>query len=144
MIFPALPVMLVALLPIIIVEALVLRRFLTTSLSTATVAAGIANLASTFVGVPVAWFLLVAVQLLTGGDRAYGLSTPLRKVLAVTWQSPWLIPYERSLYWMIPTAGLVLLVPFFFASWYVEYLVTRRILKDADAIKTRRAVCTRI
>ncbi|HSB08465.1 MAG TPA: hypothetical protein VLM38_03055 [Blastocatellia bacterium] len=140
MIFPALPVMLVALLPIIVIEALVLRQYLTIPLSKAGEASGLANLASTFIGVPMTWVTLVAAQLLTGGGRAFGLKTLADKFLAVTWQTPWLIPYERNLYWMIPTAALVLLVPFFFVSWYLEYLVAGRILKDFDAKKTKRAV----
>ncbi|PVV17327.1 MAG: hypothetical protein B6D78_18975, partial [gamma proteobacterium symbiont of Ctena orbiculata] len=36
-------------------------------------------------------------------------------------------------YWMIPVAGLVLLVPFFFVSWWSEYLVTKKILQDHPA-----------
>jgi hypothetical protein len=34
---------------------------------------------------------------------------------------------------MIPIAGLVLLVPFFFVSWWSEYLVSKRILKHCSA-----------
>jgi hypothetical protein len=49
------------------------------------------------------------------------------KVLAVTWQAPWLIPYEEDLNWMIPVAGLVLLIPFFFASWWSEYFVSKKL-----------------
>lgn len=140
MIFLAIPVMLVALLPIIGLEALVLRYSTSITFKEATRAAALTNLASTLPGIPITWFLLVALQLLTGGGAAYGLKTPLTRLLAVTWQAPWLIPYDSDLYWMIPAAGLFLLIPFFFASWLVEYLVARRLLHQVDPTDTWRGV----
>ena len=47
---------------------------------------------------------------------------------------------NQDMHWMIPTAGLVLLVPFFFASRFVEYFVAEQILSDAEAIKIKHAV----
>ncbi len=93
----------------------------------------ISNLVSTLAGVPLTWLLLVLVQMVAGGGGAFGLDTMLGKVLSVTFQAAWLIPYESELYWMIPVAGLVLLVPFFFVSWWSEYLVTKKILQDHPA-----------
>ena len=84
--------------------------------------------------------LLVILQMMTGGGGSHGLDTPLKKFLAVTWQSPWLIPYESELYWMVPTAALVLLIPFFFASWFIEYQVGKRILRDIESTKIKEAV----
>ena len=140
MIFVAIPVMVVALLPVVFLEAIVLRYSLVITYKQATKASFLTNLASTLLGIPMSWLLLVLIQTITGGDRAYGLKTPLTKFLAVTWQAPWLIPYESDLYWMIPAAGLFLLIPFFFVSWCVEYLVARRILKGVNPISTRRGV----
>lgn len=140
MIFLAIPVMVIALLPIISLEAFALCRSLSLPFNQALRVATFANLASTLVGIPITWLLLVAVQLVTGGGAAYGLKTPLTKFLSVTWQAPWLIPYESDLHWMIPAAGLFLLIPFFFASWYVEYLVAKRILKRVDPNDTWRGV----
>jgi len=140
MIFVAIPVMVVTLLPVVCLEAIVLRCSIGITYKQATKASFLTNLASTLLGIPMSWLLLVLIQMITGGDRAYGLKTPLTKFLAVTWQAPWLIPYESDLYWMIPAAGLFLLIPFFFVSWCVEYLVARRILKGVDPISTRRGV----
>jgi hypothetical protein len=140
MIFVAIPAMILALLPIIGIEAIVLRHSISITFREATRIAALMNLASTLLGIPITWFLLVAVQLLTGGGRAYGLKTPLTRFLAVTWQAPWLTPYESDLYWMIPAAGLFLLIPFFFASWYVEYLVADRLLKHVDPAATWQGV----
>src|SRR5262249_42902749 len=74
------------------------------------------NLVSTLAGVPLTWGLLVCLQMLGGGGAAWGIETPRQKLLAVTLQSPWLIPYEQNLDWMIPAAAAVLCLPFFFMS----------------------------
>jgi hypothetical protein len=128
MLFVTFPAMFVALVPIIWIEAHYALRRLGLAYRQALGVSAAANAASTVIGLPVTWLVLVGVQLLTGGGNAYGLQTLPDKLLAVTWQSPWLIPYEGELVWMIPAATLCLLVPFFFASALVEYQVARRML----------------
>ncbi|HBH27131.1 MAG TPA: hypothetical protein DDX54_07005 [Rhodospirillaceae bacterium] len=140
MIFISMPLMLAALVPIIAIEAFVLARSLNLSGKSAALASLTANAASTLVGVPLTWVVLVLVQVLTGGGFAYGMVRLLTKILAVTWQAPWLIPYADDLYWMIPTAQLVLLIPFFFASWFVEHKIVRWMWRDLDPAVARAAV----
>lgn len=120
MLLLTLPAMVVALIPVIVIEAVVLGRALNVSAVSRLKSVSIANVTSTVVGVPFTWIDLVALQGITGGTKGYGIATPTQKLLAVTWQAPWLIPYEGDLYWMVPTASLVLLVPFFFASYVIE------------------------
>jgi hypothetical protein len=129
MIFLVMPAFGLSIIPIILIEAVYLSRKMGLVFREAAKATTISNLISTLVGIPVTWLLLVIIQILAGGG-AYGLDTTRGKVLSVTLQAPWLIPYESELYWMIPTAGLFLLVPFFFVSWWSEYLVSKQILKD--------------
>jgi hypothetical protein len=128
MLFVTFPAMVAALVPIIWIEAHYGLRRLGLTYRQALGVSAAANAASTVIGLPVTWLVLVGVQLLTGGGNAYGLRTLPDKLLAVTWQSPWLIPYEEELVWMMPAATLCLLVPFFFASAFVEYQVARRML----------------
>ena len=128
MIFLTCPAMLVGLVPIIVIEAYVLSMRLGLSLGAAAKVASVTNAASTLIGIPVAWILLVLLQMFTGGGNAYGIETAWKKFLAVTWQAPWLVPYEEDLGWMVPSAGLTLLVPFFFASWFIEYHVAKLFL----------------
>lgn len=65
-------------------------------------------------------------------DGAEGLETPWQRIFAVTVQSPWLVPYEGDLHWMVPAAAMTLCVFFFFASVWVEYLVMRRLTPDVE------------
>jgi hypothetical protein len=140
MIFTTLPGMAIALVPVILVESYVLFKQLSIAGRSALKASSFANLASTVIGIPLTWIALVALQLVTGGGNAYGLDTAPRRLLAVTWQAPWLIPYGKNLRWMIPSATLTLLVPFFFVSWWIEYHVVRRTLKSTDRARVLIAV----
>ena len=129
MLFLAMPAFLISLVPIIAIETLYISKGMQLPLAQSLKTVSISNVASTVVGIPLTWFLLVLVQMVTGGGGAYGIDSVMGKILAVTWQAPWLIPYESDLNWMIPVAGLVLLVPFFFASWWSEYFVSKKLNK---------------
>jgi hypothetical protein len=132
MIFVTMPAMLIGLLPTIGIEAYIIKNNLNLIPKKAIITSTVANAISTTIGVPLTWGALVLLQMITGGGGAHGLQTFFKKFLAVTWQAPWLIPYESDLGWMVPTAMLVLLVPFFFVSWRVEYLIVWKMNKLLD------------
>ena len=140
MIFLAMPVLGLSIIPIIIIEAIFLSKKLELAVPSAFKTSTISNLVSTIIGIPLTWLLLVLIQMLAGGGGAFGLDTMPGKVLSVTLQAAWLIPYESDMHWMIPVAGLVLLVPFFFASWWSEYFVSKKILKEHSAQRVKIAV----
>jgi hypothetical protein len=132
MLYLQLPLLTIVLLPVIALETLVLQRRLRLPVGRALVGATLANLASTFVGFPLAWSALFLLQLVTGGLRSWGLGNPALRVAAVTWQAPWLVPYDDDLYWMIPAASLTLLVPCFPVSAWMEGRLLRWLWADAN------------
>lgn len=140
MLFLAMPVFLISLVPIIAIETIYISKGLELTLGQSLKTVSISNVVSTIIGIPFTWFLLVLVQMITGGGGAYGINSVMGKVLAVTWQAPWLIPYEEELNWMIPVAGLVLLIPFFFASWWSEYFVSRKLNKTLPSLSVKNSV----
>lgn len=140
MLFVTLPAMMISLVPIIAVEAFILSRRLHLALRQTWKPVAAANIFSTLVGVPLTWLALALLEAFTGGGQAYGIATAREKFLAVTWQAPWLIPYDSDLHWMVPTAMLVLLVPFFFVSWLSEYQVARRMLPDVAPYQVNRGM----
>lgn len=140
MIFLVMPVFGLSIIPIILIEAIYLSKKLEIKASSAVKTAIFSNLVSTIFGIPLTWLLLVLIQMLAGGGGTFGLDTTLGKVLSVTLQAPWLIPYQSDLHWMIPVAGLVLLVPFFFVSWWSEYYVSKDFLKEYSAQRISVAV----
>ena len=140
MIILVMPALGLSIIPIIAIEAMFLSKKLVLAVPRAFKTTTISNLASTIVGIPLTWLLLVLIQMLAGGGGAFGIDTALGKVLAVTLQAAWLIPYESDLHWMIPVAGLVLLVPFFFVSWWSEYFVSKKMLKEHSVQRVKIAV----
>lgn len=131
MIILAVPVFAISIVPIILIESYYLSKSLLLNLRETIKIVSLSNLVSTIVGIPLTWIGLVFLQMITGGGKAYGLDSVLEKIISVTWQSPWLIPYESDLDWMVPVAGTVLLIPFFFVSWWSEYLVTKLYTKTS-------------
>ena len=134
------PAMVLLLIPVIVIEWAILRRNL--QLSTVHLLGGstIANLVSTALGVPLAWCFMLVVGLVTTQGRAFGLDSPLEKLVAVTLQAAWLIPYESDMYWMIPSALITLLVPTFFLSVWLERYVYVRIWRLPNGNTVNRAV----
>lgn len=130
MLFVTWPEMLIALIPVVAIEAWIMKPRLKMAAGETLRLAGIANVTSAIVGIPLAWLALAGLELVsTRGGTAFGLDAPWRKLLAVTVQAPWLIPYESELYWMVPAATLALLPAYFFASWGIEFAVVRKLLE---------------
>jgi hypothetical protein len=79
-----------------------------------------ANFASTLVGYPLAWGVLLAVEIATTQGQAWGLGNFLKGFTASVLQAAWLIPYENDLDWIIPIATAINLLAAFFVSWILE------------------------
>jgi len=140
MLFVVWPSSWVLLFAIIPIESYVAARILKLPFRTVLKAFTNANLISTFVGIPITWIILVAMQMLSGGGSAWGLGTTIQKILSVTVQSPWLIPYSGQSGWMVPAAGISLCIPFYFVSVWVELRALNRILgTQSDGVTIRKA-----
>ncbi|MGB6875921.1 MAG: hypothetical protein WBD87_07780 [Candidatus Acidiferrales bacterium] len=122
------PLMLILLIPIIVVESLLCKKWLGLTTWEAMKSNACSNLLSTVVGIPMAWAAMFAVEL--GVSELTATSTtianwhsPLANVVSLLLGSAWLGPAEGKDVWIIPAATMVLLIPFFFASYGIEYLV---------------------
>ncbi|MBI4402920.1 MAG: hypothetical protein HY537_02090 [Deltaproteobacteria bacterium] len=121
------PFLVILLIPVCAIEVAVIVRRSQLSLTHLWKPVALANVASTFIGYPLAWLLQLAIEFITPrGGNALGLGTVWNRVFAVTIQSAWLIPYETALGWMIPIAGMVGLVPAFFISVWLEGTIERK------------------
>lgn len=141
------PLMLFALVPVILMEMYVAKRLLALPFKRSWKAVTDANVLSTVIGFPLLWFLLLVVQLFASGGDSYGLHSTWTVLYAVIIQAPWLIPYEEDLYWMVPIAGLYLLLPSFFVSVYSERFIYLRSWKELPkekimAFSWRSNACT--
>ncbi len=143
MIFVEWPAVILALVPVILIEAAVYRRQLGTTYRKALYPAGVANLASTFIGYPLAWILrligqfaltllLVLVMKLVGEPSGASMNSIPAKLVAAVVYSAWLPGEMYDARWMLPAASLVGLVPAYFVSVYSEAWVLRRLMRGED------------
>ena len=137
MILLTFPAMLAMLIPVILVEATLLRKWLGLQVWTAIKSSAAANVVSTLIGVPVAWgvtllfefFAFGAIMRIPAISRAADKwNSPLAHVVVTVLAPAWLGPDERNLYWMVPLATIVLLVPTFFLSVWIEAFVVDRMV----------------
>lgn len=127
------PIAWLAFFPVVIIESSIALKGLGLGFRRAFVVTAAANAVSTLVGIPITWFILVVVSIVTGGGVYRDLSIPTQALLAVSQDAPWLVPYEHELGWMIPVAAIFLCIPFYFASVWIEYLVVRRMVPNSAA-----------
>jgi len=119
-----LPPMWLGLVLVIIIEAFINSRILSIPFRKTVLPTTVGNIVSTIAGIPILWVVLSSIEAVFFGN-AIGLRTASAKLYAVTIQSPWLIPYERDLWWMIPAALLVFSVPCFAISVLIEAPINR-------------------
>jgi hypothetical protein len=138
MLMIAWPMMGAALIPIILIEWWSMRKSLP-SLAPKRLfyATTLSNLFSTLVGIPLAWIFMVGFIFLGYRINVTIETTP---ILNVTLGAAWLAPTGEQLSWMIPVALLVLLIPFFWASYWLEAFVTKRFFKQEDRRLIKKAV----
>ena len=133
------PPLIIGLLPIILIEALILRRYVPITKARSIKAMGLANLASTILGVPVTWFIVLLLQeavpsLYSAAARNASRRTPVIPDALLALSSPgWLPNLDAAHMWMLPVAMLVLLVVLFGSSWLLENEIAWRYLAPASS-----------
>lgn len=113
------PLLFILFLPIIIIEYGVMKKYTRSFSATAPLfwPLVIANLFSTLIGIPLTWIALVGIEVgvslfLPSGGVTLSYIWPLT--------APWLYPDTLQHNWMIVTALLILLIPFYFISAWTE------------------------
>ncbi len=125
------PALILTLVPVILLETEIFRRRMSLPYKKLLGAVAAGNAASTILGYPLSWAILLGVEFLSTRGFALGLRGFWAKVASVVLQAAWLAPYESQLYWMIPTAAFVGLIPAYFISVYSEGFVIGKILKES-------------
>jgi len=130
MIFLTLPMMVILLVPIIVVEGFLCKKWLGLTTWQAMKSNAVSNVASTVIGIPIVWALLLGLEYGTFEimDKAGFIQrwhSPMAKIILFFFTSAWVPLSDHQAIWWVPAAILALLVPFFFASYGVEYLVMR-------------------
>jgi hypothetical protein len=116
-----------AIIPVVLSETVLAKVLLRWRLVDALRWVSLANGVSTLLGIPIAWFLAVVMSALTGGG-GWGDGSVIGVLRSPAWLGP---GYIKDLGWAIPLALIVLCVPCFFISWWVEFAVLRRVVPDS-------------
>lgn len=148
MIVLELPGMAIALLPVVLLEAAIVRERLGVRFLDALAASLRANVLSTVAGVPLAWLCLLALQLWGGVAAAVAVQAlgveeegPATLLAAAVLPAAWIVPFSPA--WVagaLPLALAVFLVPSFLISLRLEEPVFRRRLVAIPAAAVRAAV----
>lgn len=150
MIFIEWPLMLCALVPVIVLEALLVRLWVPLSYREAFLGVGRANLYSTLVGIPMAWGIMFIIQiaslilLMPVGFAAvhwhWNLNSPPFRAVAFLASLAWEPSAKRQLFWVIPTAAALLLLPCFYVSIILERRSCLKSWTNSDPALVRRGV----
>jgi hypothetical protein len=149
MIVLQLPAMICALAPVIVIEALLIRRWVTLSHREAFTGIAKANLISTFIGVPAAWLIMCVFEFtatipLTAAvhDWYWKSDSPVLQAVGYLLTVAWLYPVpDEVAAWLVPAAAAVLLIPCFFVSVRLERSACLKSWVTSDPDAVRRGVC---
>ncbi len=136
------PMMAVLLIPVVAIEQWVVGRSVSLPGRTRWNGVIVCNLASTLLGWPIAWGLLLALQVVLepSVDNVSWLHSPMREVMQTIVTPAWLAPPTggRGL-WIVPLATLVLLLPYFLISFWIERACLLWYWKSSDAALVEQA-----
>lgn len=146
MIFVSFPIMLIALAPVIAVEAWTFWRGGLPTAAAIKMSAW-ANAVSTIAGIPVTWALVLLAEMITGAswdyfsrlvDPPHGMSSMWTEYVF----PGWIAPVDGTEGWAIPFAQFVLLFWFFWASVLIERFVAKRVCPEVQPARID-ALCLR-
>jgi hypothetical protein len=128
---------------VILIEAIIIKKRIGHSYIKAFRTVTLANLFSTFIGIPITWFVsIIFTQLILESTSPYKTQFPeiFRKA-------------ERVIELMIDSGGFLrppahvalfatifLLIPYYYMSVFSEHIVIKGFYKDVEPIKVKRAV----
>jgi hypothetical protein len=141
MLMLAFPAAFFLLIPVVGIEWWIARRVTGITPAAKIIGVAVANTVSTLAGWPLMWMALVALQIRLD---PHGLSWPdslIQKIGSVTLEAAWLVPYsEQDLYWKVPTAAMVLMIPAFFVSIFLERCVLHFLWRSEPSAERKRFV----
>lgn len=126
--------MFLALIPIMLVESIILRWRLTLTWKESIKGGVIANLVSTIAGVPLSWgfmFIFTVIAYTLESEFSFSWDSPVMMAIYFIFTSAWLAPYEwHYAAWLIPMALIIMLVPAYFLSLWIEYWICKYVWQD--------------
>jgi hypothetical protein len=115
-IFDTFPLMLLALIPVIILEAFIFRRYLQREFKNLLVPLAVANVCSTVAGLPLSWLLGWGFGKV-GGECVRPGGSMFNAFIESAWAC------KSMIYWLLPLAILIGLFVAYMISAFIEHLI---------------------
>lgn len=136
MVLPQFFMMAFMILPVAALEMVVSKRFINRPWRSLWKDWVKANVATTLIGVPIAWGLMLILQIShPSGGGLLGLDTPESRLTTVLVQSAWVMPYSHHAGWLMGAAMTILLVPSFLLSIVIEGWRLQRVWLPVASLK---------
>lgn len=119
------------LLPVIALEAVIARRILKNSWRQSLKLSGDANIISSFIGIPIVWFVLTLAFIMMDGV-AKTLPEYIASFITMISYTVWLPPSDEFTDSVITVIVAALYIPFYFASVWIEALVGWKLFPNTD------------
>ncbi len=137
-------IMIAMFIPVVFLEAFIIRHPLALSFKKSFLGVVAANLISTFIGIPLAWLFMFAIEIVVGMPISYAAyhyhwESPVLDALEFLLSIAWL-PGEGYKFWMLQLALGLLLIPCYFASAWIESIICLWIWKYPDPDLLRKSV----
>jgi hypothetical protein len=122
------------LIPVILIEMLIMWKYLKTSLSDIFYAVSIANFISTIIGIPFSWILLGLFENSLGNEQVGYSRRPslLDDITTLIWQKESWYSFFNNVSWIAPLAAMLMVLPFYLASCIIEYFIVKRSLSSSE------------
>jgi hypothetical protein len=141
MLMLAFPAAFFLLIPVVGIEWWLARRLAGITSAAKVVGVAAANAVCMLAGWPLMWMALAALQIKLDPHGLSWPDSPIQKIASVTLEAAWLVPYsEHDLYWKIPTAAMVLMIPAFFVSVVLERCVLHFFWRSEPSTELKRFV----
>lgn len=124
------PVQWLALIPVVLIESEVFRRVLGVPFSSLVRPLGKANVISTLVGIPVAWLVMLTLEMVVATGLSQIPTEPKTSEYIYYALFPLMVAWVADSGWQLTAAFVILTIPFCIISIYLEEGVLRRSLSD--------------
>lgn len=117
--------------PVVILESILALFFLRWRFIFALKWVSLANALTMLLGIPVTWFLtwiLTTILLVITGGDGWGDGSVVGVLRSPAWFGP---GYVEHLHWAVPLGLIVLCVPCFLMSWWIEFAFLRLVVPDS-------------
>ncbi|MDP3997794.1 MAG: hypothetical protein Q8P73_04825 [bacterium] len=135
------PAMILALIPVVLIEAYVISDLLRVGFKKTVIPSSVANIVTTVVGIPLSWGLLFVFGLLIMlFGSSFDISSIRQGIVSVLVIASWVAPMGGQTFWFTFYSLVTSFVVAFLVSVLMEYWILRLFFRGADKKLVKKTV----